>query len=717
MKKIFLVYFNLCLITNANSQEKELTDTSFIDLTKRNFILKEVSIHSTLNREDNKTQIIRLKQKDISMSLAKNPAELLEKSTSINIQKSQNGGGSPNIRGFEANRILLVVDGVKLNNTIYRSGHLQNILSVDPFILESVSVLHGPSTVFYGSGALGGSIILNTIQPQNHDKSSVFSSQYESSSNSYLTHLHSVYKKNKASFLSSFTYKKYGNLKMGSNRLHGYEEWGRDPFTTNENIQLYSKYSQIDLTQKTHYKINNSSSFCINSQFSTTSNIDRYDKLNDISNGSPKYKNWYYGPQKRIFNSLSYSKELNSPFVDKIHINFNIQNIEESRHKQKLEESFSTNRIENVNIFDSKISFRKNIKGWQIDYGISGRHEILSSEAYNEDSFGNKTFAPSRYPDNGTEVLNFSSFILSEHKLSSKLKWFNAVRGDYEKTDALFSEFSSVFPMGENLSLLTKNWNVAASSNLFWSIFKNKFISFSVYNSFRNPNIDDVGKVFSKVDGLVVIPNQDLKSEKIISSELIFQHLGEKNKLDFVFFNSLLTDAIAKRETSINGVDSVFYDGEWMKTIANKNITSAKMIGFNLVYNQKINKKTEFKSLNSFVKAISSDSLPVSHIPPFSSRIELNYSINNNSSLSFFSNYRASKKAEDFDVSGVDNLNEATSEGTPSWYTLNLRYSRKIKNFNVSFSCENILDAHYKTFASAISASGRNFIVNLHSEF
>jgi len=439
MRLVSLLVFLLYCVPSANSQENQITDTSEIDLTKINLLLNEISIHTTLNIEDNKTQIIRLNQKEITSSLSKNPAELLEKSTAISVQKSQNGGGSPNIRGFEANRILLVLDGVKLNNTIYRSGHLQNILSIDPFILENISILHGPSTVFYGSGALGGSIVLNTINPQNYyENINSFSSQYESSSNSYLTHLHSVYKKNNTSFLSSATYKKYGNLKMGSNQFHGYEDWGKDEFTTSENTQLYSDYSQIDLTQKIHHKINSSSSFSINSQFSTTSDIHRYDKLNDVYNGDMKYESWYYGPQKRVFNSLSYSNNLNKILADKIDLNFNIQNIEESRNKQKFIDNFSTRRIEKLNIFDSKISLHKNIRNWQIDYGFSSRFELLSSNAYNEDNFGNISFATSRYPDNGSEVLNFSTFILSEYKANNKLKWFNAVRGDFEKIKARY---------------------------------------------------------------------------------------------------------------------------------------------------------------------------------------------------------------------------------------------------------------------------------------
>ena len=85
------------------------------------------------------------------------------------VQQSQQGGGSPILRGFEANRILLVVDGVRLNNAIYRSGHLQNALTVDPFAVRSVEVRHGAGSVQYGSDALGGVIHYHTRSPRWED--------------------------------------------------------------------------------------------------------------------------------------------------------------------------------------------------------------------------------------------------------------------------------------------------------------------------------------------------------------------------------------------------------------------------------------------------------------------------------------------------------------------------------------------------------------------
>jgi len=67
---------------------------------------------------------------------------------------------------FLANRLLLVVDGIEMNNAIFRSGNLQNIVSVDPASLESIEVLPDPGSVIYGSDALGGVLSLNTFRPE-----------------------------------------------------------------------------------------------------------------------------------------------------------------------------------------------------------------------------------------------------------------------------------------------------------------------------------------------------------------------------------------------------------------------------------------------------------------------------------------------------------------------------------------------------------------------
>ena len=74
-------------------------------------------------------------------------ADLLSSESSVVVQESQVGGGSPNYRGMEANRLLLIVDDIPLNNAIYRSGHLQNSATINPFFIQSISLLSGPASV------------------------------------------------------------------------------------------------------------------------------------------------------------------------------------------------------------------------------------------------------------------------------------------------------------------------------------------------------------------------------------------------------------------------------------------------------------------------------------------------------------------------------------------------------------------------------------------
>ncbi len=92
-------------------------------------------------------------------------ADLLGISGKVFIQKSQQGGGSPMIRGFATNRLIYSVDGVRMNTAIFRAGNIQNVINLDPFALERTEVVFGPASVMYGSDAIGGVMSFTTLQP------------------------------------------------------------------------------------------------------------------------------------------------------------------------------------------------------------------------------------------------------------------------------------------------------------------------------------------------------------------------------------------------------------------------------------------------------------------------------------------------------------------------------------------------------------------------
>ncbi|MEM9930363.1 MAG: TonB-dependent receptor plug domain-containing protein, partial [Bacteroidota bacterium] len=94
-------------------------------------------------------QVERISRQAIARTQSLTTADALADLSGVYVQKSQFGGGSPVIRGFEANRILLVVDGVRMNNAIFRNGHLQNAITVDPLALERMELIYGAGALAY----------------------------------------------------------------------------------------------------------------------------------------------------------------------------------------------------------------------------------------------------------------------------------------------------------------------------------------------------------------------------------------------------------------------------------------------------------------------------------------------------------------------------------------------------------------------------------------
>ena len=153
---------------NLITQKKSIKG-SIVSLQPAAHALNEVVL-SVARSKESKEKISKkvsvLTSDELMLNNPQTSADLLTYTSGIRVQKSQGGGGSPSIRGFEANRILLVIDGVRMNNAIYRSGHLQNSITISPYSLERTEIIFGPSSVGYGSDALGGVIHYFTKTPR-----------------------------------------------------------------------------------------------------------------------------------------------------------------------------------------------------------------------------------------------------------------------------------------------------------------------------------------------------------------------------------------------------------------------------------------------------------------------------------------------------------------------------------------------------------------------
>jgi hemoglobin/transferrin/lactoferrin receptor protein len=707
----YLTLYFILISISINAQNNIDSDS----ITPENHYLENVEIIESKS-VDFKNQLTHLKLSEAEMLAAQSSqtSDLLEKTMGISVQNSQNGGGSPNLRGMEANRLLIVVDGIPLNNTIFRGGHLQSTATINPIFLQDAEVLFGPASVAYGNGAMGGAILFNTKRP-NNESSTQFIQQFESSSNAVFTSIISNYKLKNSANISGFSIKHYGDLKMGGKRNHGFKNWGNEPIITEGNIQKGTAYQQADFFHKTLFKLNNSNFLLFNSQFSTSSNINRFDKLNDIKEEAQKYKYWYYGPQKRFFQSVRLKNYFNNFASDEAVFTAAYQDIEESRHKQKNGDELLNNRTESLQIIDFKTDFLKQFNHFKLNYGFDSRFQKLNSTA----NLSNKNklfYNTSRYPDGGTTVLNNALYLQANIKLSEKLSLLAGSRYSLNSLSAKFIDTNTIhLPFKE---IQVENKSLSNSLQFVYNLNPNVELNAAISNGFRNPNTDDIGKVFSKNDIDVVIPNNQLSPEKSINIETgIRLKIRDLLNLQIQVFQTQITDAIERRGASLNGSDSINYDGEMMKVMMNTNIGSASISGINFAYQLKINEHISHNTIVNFLKGETIEEIPLAHIPPTNIISTLNYDYQNNY-FSFSAHYNALKKASNYDLGGVDNLEEATSIGTPSWYTLNVKYRTIIdNNLTLIVGINNFLDSHYKTFGSGISASGRNFTISLSTKF
>ena len=195
-----------------------------IQLTSEDEVLEEVVLsvaRSQVTRDKIAEQVGIISKKEIEIAAVATGADLLEINPNIRIQKSQGGGGSPVLRGFEANRVLIVVDGVRMNNAIYRSGHLQNAITIDPHNIERVEVTFGSSSVGYGSDALGGVIHYYTKSPQlnrvNQVKSE-FSSAFNYANVSFVNNANTDLSFKNWGSHTSVSYSNFGDIRIGEKK-------------------------------------------------------------------------------------------------------------------------------------------------------------------------------------------------------------------------------------------------------------------------------------------------------------------------------------------------------------------------------------------------------------------------------------------------------------------------------------------------------------------
>lgn len=704
--------------------------------------LSDVVVSASKWQQDKREQPKRIIALTPQQTMFHNPqtaADLLAFSGEVFIQKSQLGGGSPMIRGFSTNRLLYAVDGIRMNTAIFRSGNLQNVISLDPFALERTEVVFGPGSVVYGSDAMGGVMSFTTKNP-------VFSTnkrlrikgsttaRYSSANGEQTGHFDVSVGGRKWAFLTSVSSFSFGDLKQGA---HGPTDYlkpylverhnnATDVAITNPNplVQSPSGYSQINLMQKVGFRPTTAWDLQYALHYSETSEYARYDRHTRIKKGLPQYGEWNYGPQVWMLNQLTVQHTAPTALYDRMATRLGVQRFEESRIDRKFNKAARTTTEEIVDAYSANIDFTKQFARHTLYYGLEFVHNDVRSIGTETDVTTQATKPSfSRYPQ--SDWTSYAAYAQALFRLSSRVHLETGLRYNYYRLAADFSNNGLI--LGFDPQQTNHKGALSGSAGLTYQATPSWLISLNANRGFRTPNVDDMGKLYDSVDGAVVVPNPGLKPEYAHNIELgTVKTFGRVLTLDLSAYYTHLDNALVRRDFTLNGQSSMLYKGELAKIQAIQNAASAYVAGLQLEatarlpygfgYQMQLNLQKGEEELDNGERST------LRHAAPFYGRAALTYT-RHRLTIELNAQYQARRSHKDMPESEKDKreLYALDSEGNtyaPAWYSLNLKMQyRASRNLFLNAGLENITDRRYRPYASGISAPGRNFIASATYQF
>lgn len=690
-----------------------------------------------MSKKDIPQKIVSITGDDIIFNNPQTSADLLESGGQVFIQKSQLGGGSPLIRGFSTNRLLIAVDGIRFNTAIFRGGNVQSVISIDPFSIEHTEVILGPGSVVYGSDAIGGVMNFYTKKPRfsfvdGFSFSGNAFARYASASNEKTGHLDFNIGMKEWSFLSSISYTDFDDLKMGKYGPTDYlrKEYvetvnGEDVVVTNPDprVQTPTGYDQINAMQKIRYMPAENWDFSLGLFYTTTSDYPRYDRLLRKQKGEFHSAIWDYGPQEWLSGNLQIANN-DTTFYDKSILTLSFQRFKERRIDRGFGDSTLFETKEQVDAYTTAIDFTKKIGDSKLFYGAEYVYNKVNSYGEQTDILTGITQPDaSRYPD-GSTWQSIAAYGSVHWKFLEKMSFQTGLRYNHILVDANFDSPFFELPFSEaniNTGALT------GSAGITWQPSDILGWKFNFSTAFRAPNIDDVGKIFDSEPGSVVVPNPDLKPEYAYNGEVgATLNFNEILKVELATYVTHLNDALVRRDFNLNGETEIIYQGELSNVQAIQNASMARVYGFEagveVNFTEQLQLRSQYNITDGYEKEEDGSKVTVRHVAPQFGNAHLVWK---NEKLKFdvFAEYNGQLGFNDLAPSEQNKpylyaKDENGNPYSPSWYTINFASQYQVTNsLRLNATLENITNQRYRTYSSGIAAPGLNLIVALGYKF
>ena len=369
-------------------------------------LLKEVVVSSQRISEKNlktASSVTVLSSKNLQNSQARTTPEALMNSTGIFVQKSTHGAGSPFVRGLTGNQTLMLIDGIRLNNSTFRYGPNQYLNTIDPFSLEKIEVLRGGGSVAYGSDALGGTVQLFTITPEFTDKTTLnfkALTRFASSDMEKTFHADVMVGGKNFAVKSGLSIRDFGDIVGG-------DATGR---------QSPSGYKELAFDFKAKFRFSENWETIVSHQYLEQKNIPLFYRL--------KLENFAineFNPQQRSLSYFQLNGKTDFELLKSINFTASFQQTLEQRNTQKNGSDLLRIEVDKVQTFGLTTNVISNIsKGWTASSGIEFYQDGVNSDRTDRNIQTNSVLkSRGLYPDNS----KFQSHaIYSLHQIQ-KGKW------------------------------------------------------------------------------------------------------------------------------------------------------------------------------------------------------------------------------------------------------------------------------------------------------
>lgn len=624
-----------------------------------------------------------LSEKKIELLNPTNSAYSLFGTSGVWIQQTNNGGGSPFVRGLTGNQTLIMIDGIRLNNSTFRYGPNQYLNTINVNSIERIEVMRGSGSVQYGSDALGGTVHFLTKMPTINAN--------ESNLN---VGLNAKYLSNdmEKSGLMSFD---YSSSNFGISGLVSYKNLGDVLSGGTVGLQIPSSYNEYAANLKSKVKISNSYFVTLAYDYLKQADVDRYDQV--TQNGYEYYK---FDPQIRHLAYLRNNVLTNSDLFRNIDFTISWQLSDETRKKKKVNSPYRTLENDKVNVFGTNLEIISEFsQKWKANTGIDLYYDIVNSSKETEDlTDGSITSQRGLYAD-GSIALNSSIYTLHNYSISKTDINFG-LRYNVNSVDIEDDTFGDV-----NISPMSFTGHISAQYHLTenWKLIGR------INTAFRSPNINDLSS-FGAFDYGIEVPNENLDPERSINFEAGVKVKAEKVSGSLFLYRNNLTNLIDRVRTTFEG-DSTYLNED---VYTMENVGEAYVQGIEAELSYLLTRKFLIYSnlTYTFGQNISKDE-PMRRIPPLYGNLSLIY---NWSIYKLTFEFLFATKQDRLSSGDIDD-HRIPDGGTPGWSVLNLYGSYLIDPLTLSVGLLNILNEEYRTHGSGINGIGRSIYIAARLHF